>query len=85
MKEELKKLAEDYSCQYMAQDYIQVSYDSFLCGADAAEDALIKKVCEWLENNLTYYISVEPRGFEGYELVIEKEEFLTDFKKAVED
>lgn len=50
MGEELKKLANDYSCQYMAQDYIQVSYDSFLCDAEAAEDALIKKACEWLED-----------------------------------
>ena len=38
--EEFRQQADDYSSKYMAQDYIQVSYGSFLCGVECAAKKL---------------------------------------------
>ena len=47
-------------------------------------DKAIEKACEWLKENLTLYVSVEPKGWEGYKLLIEEEELTTELKKAME-
>lgn len=49
------------------------------------KQALIDKVCTWLKENMSFYISIEYKDWEKSELLIEKEELTAELKKAMEE
>ena len=59
---------------------------SFIAGARYADQTMIKKACEWLQDMACYYAHWEYNG-DTYEkeIVYDTEKLIKDFKKAMKE
>ena len=53
-------------------------FNSFIQGAEWADETMLEKVCEWLEFNYTEYLDNSRLG-------INMKEMVEDFRKAMEE
>ena len=71
------------SIEYHTKPHYEAIKDDFLRGAEWADETMIDKVCNWLEENMCFTTGIA-HGIVGYQCAA-MECFINDLRKAMEE
>ena len=76
-----KEEREQASFEYHSKPYLRAIKDDFVNGAEWADETLLGRVCDWIEDNIYDYLYIN-RDFNEADY---KHEFIEDLRKAVKE
>jgi len=76
-----KEEREQASFEYHSKPYLGAIKDDFVNGAEWADETMIEKVCDWLEDNIYDYLYIN-RDFNEADY---KKDLIEDLKKSMKN